>query len=704
MGKKKHKEKKSHLPLRLNIIFFVVFLLFAGLILQLGVVQILTGESAQEKIDRTENTTTNIPVPRGEMYDRYGRVMVNNEPLYSITYTPPKGVQPEDRLQVARAMAEYMEMDFEDKLTERDLKEYYFLKNEQEIAERLSEKDLEGLDNGEVYQHQLDSITDDEIKGFDNHTKEIIAIKKELDKAYTLAPHVVKNKNISQAEYSTVAEHLSVLPGVNVTSDWEREYPYEATFRSYMGNISSSEQGIPRDAEEYYMSLDYSRNDRVGTSGLEEQYEDVLRGTKEKVQYTTNKNNTVIDTEVVREGSRGKDLMLSLDIELQQKVDKIVEEELVKAIEQEPTANQHMENAVVVMSDPNNGEILAISGKQYNRDREPGDDKVSDASHQALYNSYMPGSTVKGATVLTGLEEEAITPSTVVHDRTLKFPSSADKSSYRPGIGNVNYHQALQVSSNVYMYFIAMWMGGYEYVENQSLGLQSDTLQRFFYHFNQFGLGVETGIDFPFESSGYGDLDFTDQGNILDYAIGQYSSYTAMQMNQYISTIANGGNRVRPKLVKEIHNPNQKEEGLGSIYKKYDTEVMNRLTMDQADIDRVQAALRAVTQPGGTASSYFSGVDYQPAAKTGTAQEYKWIEKENGERERYLTLNLTMVGYAPYDNPEVAFSVMVPYTGVNSNTSINGDISRRIMDAYFGLKEERQEEGINKELTSGEEE
>ncbi|WP_082233823.1 peptidoglycan D,D-transpeptidase FtsI family protein [Halobacillus massiliensis] len=703
MGKKAGRSK-SHLPFRLNIVFFVVFLLFAILILQLGVVQILTGQAAQDQIDRTENTTTTIPVPRGEMYDRYGRLVVNNEPLYSITYTPPKGVQPKDRLELAEKLAQYINMEYEDKLTERDLKDYYFLINEEEISKRIPEEDLEGLDNGEVYKAQIDSITEEEISSFDGDTQEIIAIKKELDQAYALAPHVVKNEGITEEEYSIVAEHLPELPGINVTADWDREYLFEDTFRSYIGNITTSDQGIPQEMEDYYMSLDYSRNDRVGISGIEEQYEEVLRGTKEKVQYTTDSDNKVVNTDVVREGSRGKDLMLSLDMELQQEVDKIVEEELVKAIEQEPAANRHMENAIVVMSDPNNGEILAISGKEYNRNRESGEEKVSNVGHQALYNAYMPGSTIKGATVLTGLNEGVIGPSTYVNDRTLRFAGSPNKSSYRSGIGNVNYYSALQQSSNVYMYFIAMWMGGHEYVDNGPLNLKSDTMQRFVYHFNQFGLGVETGIDFPYEARGFEEMDFPNPGVVLDFAIGQYSTYTAMQLNQYVSTIANGGNRVRPKLVREIHNPSSDGEGLGPLYKKYDTEVMNNLTMDKEDIQRVQEGFRAVFQPGGTANSYFSGADYQAAGKTGTAQQQKYYTQENGESVGYETLNLTMVGYAPYDNPEVAFSVIVPFTGEDSNTSINGYISRRILDAYFDLKEERAEAGIKKELTEADEE
>lgn len=364
MGKNKNKRYKhnTHLPFRLNVVFFIVFVLFAGIILQLGVVQILNGEEAQDEIDRTENTTTTISVPRGEMYDSQGKVIVDNEPLYSITYTPPKGVQAGDKLELAQTLSSYLDMDYEN-LTDRDLKEYFYLQNEQEIRDRVEDQVTEDMDNGEVYQLQLDSITDEEISGYDNQTKEIIAVKKELDQAYSLAPHVIKNSDITEAEYSAVAENLAKLPGVNVTSDWERTYPYESAFRSYLGSITSSEQGLPRDDLDYYMSLDYSRNDRVGTSGLEQQYEEVLRGTKEKVQYETDSNNNVIDSKVIREGQAGKDLQLTIDMELQEEVNKIVQEELQSAIVNAPSLNRHLENAVAVVSNPQTGEILAISGQ-----------------------------------------------------------------------------------------------------------------------------------------------------------------------------------------------------------------------------------------------------------------------------------------------------------------------------------------------------
>ncbi|MEC3883119.1 penicillin-binding protein 2 [Halobacillus sp. HZG1] len=702
MGKK-HKNKnkhKSHLSFRLNVVFFVVFLIFAGIILQLGVVQILNGEEAQDEIDRTENTTTSIPVPRGEMYDRYGRVVVDNQPLYSITYTPPKGVQPTDKLQLAEEISKYIDMEFEGKLTDRDLKEYFFLQNQEEVTARIENEDTSDLDNGEVYQLQLDSIKENEIAGYDNQTKEIIAIKKELDKAYALAPHVLKNADISEREYSVVAEHLAELPGINVTSDWERTYPYDSTFRSYIGSITSKEQGVPRDQLDYFMSLDYSRNDRVGTSGLEQEYEDVLRGTKEKVQYETDKNNQVIDSRVIREGQKGKDLVLTIDMELQERVNKIVQEELEAAIREAPGANRHLENAVAVVSDPNTGEILAITGQTYNRTPGEGESRFSDTSHQALYNSYMPGSVVKGATVLTGLHEGAVTPNTWINDRPITIAKD-QKGSYTSNIGTVNDIAALQQSSNVYMYFLAMYLGG-EYSNNydmNSLSLRAGTFDNFIYNFNQLGLGAKTGIDFPYEGLGVtGEPQIP--GHILDFSIGQFSTYTPMQLNQYVSTIANGGDRMQPRLVKSIHEPSL-EPGLGPLYKDYSPQVLNQIEMDQAYIERVQEGFRQVAQTNqGTASHVFSKepyAKYNMAVKTGTAQSFKAEFDENGERTTYKNLlNKTLVGYAPSNDPEIAFSIVSPYLGeeASSTFNISNNIGARIGQAYFELKEERKENGI----------
>ncbi len=181
MVNKKNKKKRAPLMTRMNILFFVIFILFSALIFQLGVVQILNGDSYQEEIERTNLDTVDIPVPRGKIYDTNGELIVDNEAMYSITYTPSNDVQAEDRLEVAETLAQYIDMRDKqtmDRITERDRREYYLLLHEEEIEERLEAIDTEEMENGEVYDATLELITDEEIADFSEDELEIIAIKK----------------------------------------------------------------------------------------------------------------------------------------------------------------------------------------------------------------------------------------------------------------------------------------------------------------------------------------------------------------------------------------------------------------------------------------------------------------------------------------------------------------------------------------------
>src|SRR5690606_33646134 len=200
-------------------------------------------------------------------------------------------------------------------------------------------------------------------------------------------------------------------------------------------------------------------------------------------------------------------------------------------------------------------------------------------------------------------------------------------------------------------------------------------------YFKQFGLGVETGIDLPYEATGVkGETNIA--GHLMDFAIGQRETYTTLQLAQYISTIANDGYRVRPHLVKEIRNPSNSDT-LGSIYKTIEPEVLNKIEMDQEYIEAVQHGLYLVTHGANGTGNSFRNLPYDMAAKTGTAEHEIY---ENG-RLVADTENLTLVGYAPYDDPEVAFAVVVPKVGKRTFTGINMNIGKRIMDAYFGLDE-----------------
>ncbi len=696
------KKKKAQLPFRTNIIFFIVFLLFSLLIFQLGIVQILNGEAFQSEIDSTIQDTTKIPVPRGKIYDTNGNLIVDNKPVYSITYTPDKGVQPDEKLEVAEKLTEFISMNSEEelkKITDFDKREYLYLidlrknegkpKDEQEetFADRLSEEETKDLDNAEEYRAILDTITDEEISdsNFTKQELEVIRIKKELDKAYSLTPQIVKNEDVTAEEYALVSENLAELPGINATTDWDREYPYGSNFRVLLGNITTHKTGIPADSSDYFMTRGYSRNDRVGTSGLEQQYEDVLRGRKEQIEYTTTKSGVVIDSDTIVKGEKGKDLILTIDMEFHQEVDKIIREELEHAIKNDPYNNRFLTEALAVVMNPKTGELLSVSGQTYDRK----DQSFKDGAHKTLHDAYMPGSSIKGATVLSGLQAGVITPGQSFYDRPIKIKGTPEKRSLSSSIGVANDIKALQQSSNVYMFYVALRMGGdyrNPFPNNSSASINTAAWQEMRSYFGQFGLGSHTGIDYPYESVGVVGGSEAKPGLLMDYAIGQYDTYTIMQLAQYVSTIANNGYRVRPHFVKEIREPIASLTELGPLYKSMNTEYMNRIEMSEDYIARVQEGFRqAFQEPGGTAYSYFAGKSYNPAGKTGTAESFYW---DNEEEKLYETINRSMVGYAPMDNPEIAFAVIVPYIGLHAKEDGNvaNKISERILDAYFAIQ------------------
>lgn len=684
------KDKKSGIPLRLNITFFVIFLLFAVLVIQLGVVQILDGSSYQEEIDRTVQDISKRPVPRGKILDRNWNIVVDNEPLYSITYTPPKRVQAEDKLELAEKLTEYMTMDKKeiDKIRERERKEYFYLKNTDDVFARLSDEEVEKLDDKEQYDLMLERIEDDEIEDFTDEQLQVIAIKRQLDKAYALTPEVIKNENISMDEYAKIAENLSELPGINTSTDWERQYKYKDTLRSIIGSITSQDEGIPAEKEDYYLTRGYNRNDRVGKSGLEEQYEDLLRGRKEKVKYTTTKTGQIIGTEVMVPGERGKDLVLSIDMDFQMKVDEIVLQELKAA---KSRGNPYLEDALAVVMNPKTGEILALSGQHY--DKETG--KYENTPHKVLYDAHRPGSTVKGATVLAGLDSGVFAPGQTIYDSPIVIKGTKPKGSYSV-LGSVNDISALKRSSNVYMFYVALRLGGdyrLPFPNGGSPTFNPEAMQIMRNYFQEFGLGVKTGIDFPFESTGYVGPEML-PGKLMDLSIGQYDTYTTLQLGQYISTIANGGKRIQPSFVKEIRSPATTSDGLGAVYKVNHTKILNEISMSKDNIERVQDGFYKVfNEAGGTGHSSWASTKYRAAGKTGTAENEVFLQKDNGDFYKAAdTENLSLAGYAPYDDPEIAFAVIIPNLSKSAGNNINHNIGRRILDTYFEGKESENKE------------
>lgn len=685
--------QKYTLLFRVNIIFFLVFLLFSLLILRLGMVQIIHGEDYKRELERTSVITVKNPVPRGRMFDRDGKIIVNNVPKYAITYTN-YGASQKEMLEVAERLAKLIDIRT-DKVQERDKKDYWLMKNPDRATELVSpeEKKLlrEKLDtndyNREVYRLQLERMSDKELKELTEDDLKVLAIYRAFRSGAALTPQIVKNEDVTQEEFALVSENLAYLPGVDTTTDWERTYTFGHTLRTVLGNVTTADEGIPRENMNYYLSRGYTLNDRVGKSYIEKEYEDVLQGRKTQVSQLSDQHKNIIRTEVVSEGERGKDLVLTIDMDLQMEVEKIIEDELIKA--KKEVNSDLLDRAFVVVMDPYNGDILTMAGKQMAKDKETGKQIFHDFALGNITTSYSVGSAVKGATLYTGYSYGVIKPGTVFYDAPLKIWQTPEMGSWKK-LGYVNDIRALRVSSNVYMFHTAIKLGEGIYRYNKPLPLKVEAFDKMRESFSQFGLGVRTGIDLPNETAGFQGPD-TSPGLLLFLSIGQYDTYTTMQLAQYVSTIANGGYRIKPRIVKAIYRSEGEGNELGPLILDKKPEILNRVPFEKKWLKNIREGFRQVIQHReGTGYKYFKDVTYSPAGKTGTAQAFYDGPLRKNFKSPPEVMNLSFVGYAPYHQPEIAIAVVVPwaYQG-DKGYAANMYIARRVMDAYFSLKKKK---------------
>ncbi|OBZ54856.1 penicillin-binding protein, partial [Bacillus cereus] len=566
--KKQEKKSGRAVPMRLNILFLCVFILFSAMIIQLGKVQIIDGETYKNEVEKRENATVSLSVPRGKIFDREGNPVVDNKSLRTITYTKMKGVKSEEILKTARQLADIIEIPQEDidKLTETDKKDFWMQLNPKLTEKLVSKKEINKFRDKDITGKNLDKkieelkrkrVTDKDLQDLTDKDVKVLAIKSKMTSGYQMAPQIIK-KDVSEKEFTIISEGLANLPGVDVSVDWERVYVNDGLFRSVLGNVSNSDEGLPSEKLDYYLVRDYSRNDRVGKSYIEQQYEDVLHGTKKEVRSVADKQGTTIRTETISEGKSGKNLTLTIDMELQKKV----EESIEKILKAYKGSESMLDRAFVVMMNPKNGQVLSMAGKRLVE--KDGKTEVEDYALGTMTSSYELGSTVKGATVLTGFETKAITPGTYFYDAPMKFKGTREKKSWKE-FGNIDDLRALQVSSNVYMFHTALKIAGVDYVKNSSLNIKQEHFDKMRYYFRQFGLGVPTGIDLPNETAGQIGKKDNQPGFLLDYSIGQYDTYTPLQLVQYISTIANGGYRMKPQIVQEVREQTSQKDEIGKV-------------------------------------------------------------------------------------------------------------------------------------------
>ena len=268
--------------------------------------------------------------------------------------------------------------------------------------------------------------------------------------------------------------------------------------------------------------------------------------------------------------------------------------------------------------------------------------------------------------MLVGYNTGAIHIGEYIKDECVKIAGiEKAKCSSVDNLGTINDITALAKSSNVYQFKTAIRVNGQEYYYNMPLMFKQSSFDTYRKMYHSFGLGVKTGIDLPVESNGYTSKDKA-AGNLLDFVMGQYETYTPIQLSQYISTVANSGERVQPHLLKEVHKSSDNDE-IGELDFKVERKVLNKVETKPEYMNRVREGFIAVlNSPGGYGVGYMNPA-MRPAGKTGTSQSF--IDTNNDGKIDTETITSSFLGYAPYDNPKMSIMVTSPDSShPNSNT------------------------------------
>lgn len=665
---------------RYLLITILIFIMFGLVFCRLFKLQILDSEKYTEQL--VAATQTNIEgssAPRGRIYDRNHKLIVDNEAIKTIYYKKESGVTASTEIDLAYKVSEMINVDYS-KITDKILKNFWYINHEEEAKNKITDAEWKKykerkIDDDDIEDLIFERITEEDLSIYEEKDKEAAYIYYLMNKGYSYAEKIIKNKDVTDEEYAIISENIDDLGGFNTKVDWDRVYIYDDVFKSILGSVSSSNQGIPSELKDYYLNNGYNMNDRVGISYLEYQYENYLKGTK-TIYKVLNDNSY----ELISEGERGNDLVLTIDIELQKYLEEVLTKEVIYAKNEKNT--NYYNHSFVIISDPNTGEILAMAGKQAITN-DDGTYKVADYTPGIVTTSVTPGSIVKGASMLVGYKYGAINIGSYLTDECIKIKDTPEKCSWKT-LGYINDIDALAYSSNVYQYKIAIAVGGATYSYNSGLVIDTTAFDKYRDMYNSFGLGSLTQIDLPNESLGYQGSS-TLPGHLLDFSIGQYDTYTPIQISQYINTIANGGTKYQPYLLKEVYKPSNEDDGLGEKIYEAKTTTLGTVEVESQYMDRIREGFRAVVSYG-LGIGYMGNYDNIGAGKTGTSQSF--IDTDNDGVVDTETISTSFVGYAPYDNPQMTITVLSPDidNGDSETTSkINRRISAQMVNKYFEI-------------------
>lgn len=681
---------KPNIRLRFNSLTTIIYIFGIILLLQLFNLQIIHGEEYREQSNTRLTRESTAVAARGSILDRNGNPIVENSMGFSLELYKSK-VDNQTLNTTILNIVDVLEKNedsykdsFPIKINEEE--QYYFDFDTDEKA--INWKKKMKLDEKLNAQQCIQQLKEKYEIQFDNiyQIRKVLAVRYQiLQDGYSTTKSIVISNNISRKSALEFNERSENFPGVSVVVEPIRQYT--------SGNLASHVVGTIGKISE--VKDGYNANDYIGKTGIEYLFEKYLKGQDGTKQIDMSVDGTNTEEYVTQDAVEGSDVVLTIDANLQ----KVTEQALANNIQKINSGGfgkKYATNsgAAIVMN-VKTGEVLSMASypdfnpqdfvggisaenwEKYNTEDTPQVNKT-------MQTAYAPGSIFKMVTAIAGLESGAITTKETIND-TGVYPKYTNPkcwiyTDYHRGHGRLNVSGAIQHSCNYFFYETADRMG-------------IDTLAKYAKY---FGLGTKTGIELPNETSGTLASKETKQnlyneqwyaGETLSAAIGQsYNSFSLVQIAKYISMLANGGNKIQPTIVEKIINSDGTEVSREEI-QNYIKEKAGIADENQEDISISQDNLRAILEgmesvtddQGGTAYSIFKNFAISVGGKTGSA------ETSTGK------VNAWFVGFAPYDDPQIAVVVLVENGGHGYYTA---EAVKEIIEQYFGMNIEQVQENV----------
>lgn len=668
----------SHsIPIRLNLLFSIVILLFMTIIGRLLYMQVLNKDFYEKKLASASQTKVTTSSARGEIYDASGKPLVENTLKQVVSFTRSNKMTAKDLKQIASQLLGYVSISSPN-LTERQLADYYLADPEiyKKTVEALpSEKRLDSdgnrLSESELYNNAVDSVQTSQLNYTEDEKKEIYLFS-QLNAVGNFATGTIATDPLNDSQVAVIASISKEMPGISISTSWDRKI-LETSLSSIVGSVSSEKAGLPAEEAEAYLKKGYSLNDRVGTSYLEKQYEETLQGKRSVKEIHLDKYGNMESVDTIEEGSKGNNIKLTIDLAFQDSVDA-----LLKSYFNSELGNggaKYSEGVYAVALNPKTGAVLSMSGLKH--DLKTGD--LTPDSLGTVTNVFVPGSVVKAATISSGWENGVLSGNQTLTDQPIVFQGSAPIYSwYKLAYGSfpITAVEALEYSSNAYMVQTALGIMGQTYQPNMFVGTSNleTAMGKLRATFGEYGLGAATGIDLPDESTGFVPKEYS-FANYITNAFGQFDNYTPMQLAQYVATIANDGVRVAPRIVEGIYGNNDKG-GLGELIQAIDTKEINKVNISESDMAILHQGFYQVshgTSPLTTGRAFSDGATVSISGKTGTGESYVAGGQEAN--------NTNAVAYAPTENPQIAVAVVFPHN-TNLTKNVGPAIARDIINLY----------------------